>query len=151
MTRRARATPFSSATPRASTPPPTACGRRLKLLRNGSACVGLCADRVYPSPRGLEFGSGALTAMMAYAAAVEPVFCGKPQAIFFNELCRRIGAEPSRCVLVGDNLESDVAGAKGVGMKTVLTLTGVARREDLAALPEALCPDWVVESLEELL
>jgi HAD superfamily hydrolase (TIGR01450 family) len=123
----------------------------LKLLRKGAAVVGICADRVYPSDRGLEFGSGALTWQLAYAAAIEPVFCGKPQDIFFMELCRRLGAEPNWCLLIGDNIESDILGAKAVGMRTVLTLTGVARRGDLANLPPESQPDLVVEDLTELL
>jgi HAD superfamily hydrolase (TIGR01450 family) len=123
----------------------------LKLLRKGAAAVGICADRVYPSERGLEFGSGALTWQLAYAAAIEPIFCGKPQELFFTELCRRLGAEPNWCILIGDNMESDIFGAKALGMRTILTLTGVARRQDLAKLPAELQPDLVVEDLTELL
>lgn len=120
-------------------------------LRSGAALVAICADRVYPSPRGLEFGVGAMSAMMAYAADVTPVFTGKPERFFFEELCRRLGVAPARCVLVGDNLESDIAGAKGVGMKAALVLTGVATREDVARLPAAMRPDWVVPGLPALI
>jgi HAD superfamily hydrolase (TIGR01450 family) len=120
------------------------------LLRKGAALVAICADRVYPSPRGMEFGVGAMSAMLAYAANVTPVFTGKPERFFFEELCRRLDVEPPRCVLVGDNLESDIAGAKGVGMRAVLVLTGVAGRDDVARLPAALRPDWVVKGLPEL-
>ena len=125
----------------------------LDLLRRNRQTVllGMCADRVYPSPRGMEFGSGALTAMLAYAADVTPVFTGKPEAIFFHELCRRLKVEPGGCILVGDNLESDIFGGKRVGMKTLLTLTGVARREDLARLAEERQPDGVIGDLRELL
>jgi HAD superfamily hydrolase (TIGR01450 family) len=122
----------------------------LVLLRRGAALVAICADRVYPSPRGLEFGVGAMSAMMAYAANVTPVYTGKPERFFFEELCRRLGVEPSRCVLVGDNLESDIAGARGVGMHCVLVLTGVASREDVARAPADLRPDWVVPGLPDL-
>ncbi|HZK82282.1 MAG TPA: HAD hydrolase-like protein [Humisphaera sp.] len=121
------------------------------LLRKGAALTAICADRVYPSPRGLEFGVGAMAAMLAYAVDVRPIFCGKPEKLFFNELCHRLGVRPDRCVLIGDNLESDIAGAKGVGMKTILTLTGVATREDAARLPESARPDWVIEDLTTLL
>ena len=117
------------------------------LLRNGAALVGICADRVYPSPRGLEFGVGAMAAMLAYAAGIQPVFCGKPEKLFFNELCHRLNVRPDRCVLIGDNLESDIAGAKGVGMKTILTLTGVATRDDVEKLPPEKMPDWIIEDL----
>jgi 4-nitrophenyl phosphatase len=92
-----------------------------------------------------------MSAMLAYASGVEPVFCGKPERFFFLELCRRVGAEPARCVLVGDNLESDIAGARGVGMKTVLVLTGVSSREEARRLPATLRPDWVAAGLPELL
>src|SRR3954470_456350 len=121
------------------------------LLRKGAVLVAICADRVYPSPRGLEFGVGAMAAMMAYATNVTPVFTGKPERFFFEELCRRLGVAPSRCVLVGDNLESDIAGAKGVGMRAALVLTGVATRDDVSRLPAAMRPDWVVPGLPELM
>lgn len=120
------------------------------LLRKGAALVAICADRVYPSPRGLEFGVGAMAQMLAYAARVQPVFCGKPEKLFFNELCHRLDVRPERCVLIGDNLESDIAGARGVGMKTILTLTGVAARHDAAAAPQSARPDWIINDLTEL-
>lgn len=120
------------------------------LLRKGAALVGICADRIYPSPRGLEFGVGALTAMLSYASCVTPVFCGKPEPLFFNELCHRLDVNPAGCVIVGDNLESDIAGAKSVGMRTILTLTGITRREDLAALAPERRPDAIITDLREL-
>lgn len=124
----------------------------LEILRSqrSALLLGMCADRVYPSPRGIEFGSGALTHMLAYAADVRPVFTGKPEPIFFHELCRRLGVAAGRCVLIGDNLESDIAGGRGVGMRTVLVLTGVARREDLARLPDGREPHEVIENLTAL-
>lgn len=123
----------------------------LQLARNGAAIVGLCADRVFPSRRGLEFGAGSLTAMLAYAANREPIFCGKPQPQFLLHLCQRLGVEPARCLLIGDNLEADIAGGRAVGMSGVLTLTGVSRRADLAAIPADLRPIAVVEDLGEIL
>jgi 4-nitrophenyl phosphatase len=123
----------------------------LELARAGALVLGICADRVYPSPRGLEFGAGALTHMLSYAAGVTPVFTGKPETIFFHELCRRLQVDPTKCILIGDNLESDVMGAKAVGMRTILTLTGVARAADVSSLPKDRQPDQVVEDLVELL
>src|SRR5205085_9789932 len=125
----------------------------LEILRRQSTTklIGICADRVYPSPRGIEFGSGALTAMLAYAAGVTPIFTGKPEPIFFQELCQRLGVSPSRCLLIGDNLESDIAGAKNLGMKTILTLTGVTRRDDLVGLLPEKQPDHIIDNLAQLL
>lgn len=120
------------------------------LLRQGAALVAICADRVYPSPRGLEFGVGAMASMLAYAADVRPVYCGKPEKLFFHELCQRLEVEPLRCVLVGDNLESDIAGAKSVGIRTILTLTGVTTAQDAARLPPDKRPDAIITDLRDL-
>lgn len=132
----------------------------LQLLRRGARrtdptrrplLVGTCADRVYPSHRGLEFGAGSLTQYLAYASDAVPVFCGKPEEIFFQELCSRLGVAPQRCLLIGDNLDSDVAGARRVGMASALVLTGVATREDAARADSTRRPDFVIHSLRELL
>jgi ribonucleotide monophosphatase NagD (HAD superfamily) len=124
----------------------------LQLARNGGAAiVGLCADRVYPSRRGLEFGSGALAAMLAYAANREPIFCGKPQPQFFLHLCRRLNVRPEQCLLVGDNLEADIAGGRAVGMDGVLVLSGVSRRRDASLVPEGHRPVAIIDDLTQLL
>lgn len=123
----------------------------LQLLRAGARLVGCCADRVYPSTRGIEFGSGAHTNYLAYAANVTPVFTGKPNRIFFEELCKHLNTAPVDCVLIGDNLESDIGGGKAMGMRTILTLCGITRRGDAEKLPAELQPDAVVEDLRELL
>lgn len=120
------------------------------LLRKGASLVAICADRIYPSPRGMEFGVGAMAAMLSYATGVEPVYCGKPEELFFHELCGRLSVEPARCVLVGDNLESDIAGARKVGMRTILTLTGITSRQDVEGLPAARRPDAIINDLHDL-
>ncbi len=122
----------------------------LQLLRKNAALIGICADRVYPSPRGLEFGSGAFCAMLAFATQTTPVFCGKPNAIFFHELCTRLHVDAKSCLLIGDNIEADIIGAKAVGMKTALVLTGVTRRRDLLAIAKEHQPEFVIEELTEI-
>jgi len=122
----------------------------LALLRNGSDLIGVCADRVYPSPRGIEFGSGAFCAFLSYAANVTPFFCGKPQPVFFQNLCHKLNVRPQDCLLIGDNLESDIAGGKREGMKTILTLTGVTTSAQAINLPEDRRPDLVIDDLRAL-
>jgi 4-nitrophenyl phosphatase len=123
----------------------------LRLLRNGAACVGICDDRVYPSPGGMEIGSGAYARMLAYAADVPVIFFGKPQRRFFEKLCLSLNVRPERCIMIGDNLDSDIAGAKAMGMHTILCLGGVTRESELSAVTPEREPDWVVKSLQELL
>ncbi|MGA2230318.1 MAG: HAD hydrolase-like protein [Tepidisphaeraceae bacterium] len=122
----------------------------MHLIRRGAACLGICGDRAFPSPAGLEIGTGSVTRMLAYAANVQPIIFGKPERAFFQGLCDRLGVKAQDCILIGDNLDSDIGGAKNVGMRTILSLTGVTSRRDFATAPEGLRPDWVVQNLEEL-
>jgi len=56
------------------------------------------------------------------AIHIDKVFCFqnvrylKPSPEFFNTILERTGAAPSQAVMVGDSLETDVAGAMEVGM-----------------------------------
>lgn len=121
------------------------------LRRKSTALVGMCADRVFPSHRGLEFGSGALTEMLAYASGITPQYCGKPEPVFFQELCQKLQVAPDRCILLGDNLDSDIAGAKKVGMASALLLTGITDRPTAAAAPHDRHPDFILDSLAQLI
>jgi HAD superfamily hydrolase (TIGR01450 family) len=123
----------------------------MRLIRNGAALIGICADRAYPGAAGLEIGTGAMTTMLAYATSTQPIFFGKPHERFFRHVCDRLNTTPNRCVIIGDNLESDIAGAKALGMFTVLVLTGVTRQSDLANLGPEQTPDLVIETLGQLL
>ncbi len=68
--------------------------------------------------------------------------CLKPDSHIFLEAARRLGAKPGECVMVGNNLVDDVAGAKKAGMKAVWV-----NRRGGAVSAKA---DAVVEDLAEL-
>lgn len=58
----------------------------------------------------------------AFAPFVEKVYVSqdldsvKPLPSFFKRMLDDLGAEPSACLMIGDSLVSDIAGAKAVGM-----------------------------------
>ncbi len=71
---------------------------------------------------------------------------GKPNPPLFTMARERAGGGRPLCV--GDRLDTDVAGAAALGWDSVLVLSGVARREDVASAPSA--PTHVVDSIGEL-
>jgi ribonucleotide monophosphatase NagD (HAD superfamily) len=50
--------------------------------------------------------------------------------------------------MVGDRLETDILGGQNAGLRTVLVLSGVTRREQLAQ--SRVQPDWVFEDIRAL-
>jgi HAD superfamily hydrolase (TIGR01450 family) len=124
----------------------------LNLLKRGAHLVVGCGDRVFPiQGGGVEFGSGSWGALFTFAAdlpAERVTYAGKPEPGFFLSLCGRMKLDPKRCLIVGDNLESDIQGGQSVGMATALVLTGITTAEE--ARGHRIKPDLVVKDLEDL-
>jgi ribonucleotide monophosphatase NagD (HAD superfamily) len=108
-------------------------------------------DLVYPRGAG-ELG---LTAG-AMALVIEPALArrfpgaglafdelGKPQAHLFVEAARQLGLAPGRLVMIGDQLETDIAGAAAAGMATALC-AGVSRWNATSGI----APDHLLATIE---
>ncbi len=113
----------------------------------GAAFYAANRDRTLPMPDGLWPGTGTLVAAVEYATERKVTLCGKPERHLFDEAIRRIGGA-ERPVMVGDRLDSDVAGAHGAGIDTILVLTGAADAEHVGETP--VRPGHVIASLADL-
>jgi HAD superfamily hydrolase (TIGR01450 family) len=65
-------------------------------------------------------GCGAIAEAVATAAGVRPVVIGKPEPPLFELALRRMEVKETEAVMVGDSVDSDVRGARRVGMTAVL-------------------------------
>lgn len=104
-------------------------------LNAGVPWIATNVDRTLPSPRGPLPGNGSLVAALRTATGREPEVVGKPQRPLFDAALTRSGAR--RALVVGDRLDTDVAGAAAAGLASLAVLSGVASPRDLlAAVPE---------------
>ncbi|EFO79923.1 HAD family hydrolase [Oscillochloris trichoides DG-6] len=117
-------------------------------IRRGAHYIVTNPDRSFPSEEGLIPGSGAIMAALVAATDATPLVIGKPAPTMFRVAAEMLGLDPAQTLMVGDRLDTDIAGAHTAGMRTALVLTGVTRREDLGADPQ---PDLVVDDLPALL
>jgi ribonucleotide monophosphatase NagD (HAD superfamily) len=81
-------------------------------------------------------------AALQYATGVLAKTAGKPSPAMFEEAREALG--PGRYLVVGDRLDSDIAGGAAAGMATALVLSGVATAADVAAWQGA-APDHVLD------
>jgi HAD superfamily hydrolase (TIGR01450 family) len=65
-------------------------------------------------------GCGAIVEAVATAAGVRPLVIGKPEPPLFELALQRMGVTEQEAVMVGDSVDSDVRGARRVGMTAVL-------------------------------
>ncbi len=118
------------------------------LIHRGAGFIGTNPDYNYPTERGPAPGNGAQLAALETATRVRPVVVGKPQPEMYREALRRMGAAPEATAVVGDRLDTDIAGGVALGLTTVLLLSGIATEAMLAASP--IQPDLVLPGLPEL-
>jgi glycerol 3-phosphatase-2 len=113
------------------------------LVRRGALLVATNADATYPAPGGeLWPGAGALVAAVETASGARATVVGKPRRALFDLGLESVGT--GSALVVGDRLETDVAGAVAAGLDAALVLTGAAGPGDLldaAALPVAVLAD----------
>ncbi len=118
------------------------------LVRRGVPFYATNPDKTFPTPRGEIPGAGAWISVVVTATDVEPIYAGKP-APYLLELAReRLGTAKEETLVVGDRLETDIAGGQAAGMPVALVLSGVSTREEGEAWRPKI--DVVAEDLGEL-
>lgn len=114
-----------------------------RAVAGGAALVTPNVDPRLPIEGG-EFlpGCGAIVEAVAVAGGRRPEIVGKPEPPLFRIALARLGLSPGQAVMVGDSLESDIRGARRVGMRTVLFAPD--------GPPAAEGPDLTIRSFAEL-
>lgn len=69
----------------------------------------------------------------------------KPNPEFMLSAAKQLGVEPADCLVVGDSLEADIAGAKAAGMRSVWI-----NRQCLPLPTDGPRPDWTITTLAEV-
>jgi HAD superfamily hydrolase (TIGR01458 family) len=104
--------------------------KALRLILDGARIFAMEKDRYWMGPDGLVLSTGAFVAALEYASGKEAELVGKPSRNFFEMVLKDLGAKPSDSAMIGDDIFTDVGGAKAMGMKGILVKTG-KYREDL--------------------
>lgn len=93
----------------------------------GAEIIAAGRDRTFPAADGEWPGTGAILAALEYAIKRTARVVGKPDSTLFRTALDRLG--PGRALMVGDRLDSDLAGAASVGIDCAIVLSGVTTRE----------------------
>lgn len=118
-------------------------------IRAGAAFIATNRDATYPDPEGLIPGSGSIVSALETSSGVTPINIGKPDAPMFEAALLATGTLPANTLMIGDRLDTDIAGAAALGFKTALVLTGVSSRlEAESTLPP---PDAIFDGLPALI
>jgi HAD superfamily hydrolase (TIGR01458 family) len=126
----------------------TALNRAFRFLMDGAAFVTLARNRYFRGADGLCLDVGSIVAALEYATQREAALIGKPAREFFLLACQSMGVPSETTVMIGDDLEADVGGAKAAGCAGVLVRTGKFRPDQLEKIK--VNPDLILDSLADL-
>ena len=118
-------------------------------VHGGALWVASNLDRTVPVAGGRAPGNGTLVDAVAAAAGRRPdLVAGKPEAPLFEEAALRSDARHP--LMVGDRLDTDIAGASRYGADSLLVLTGVTTVRELLEAQGDERPTYVGADLSAL-
>jgi HAD superfamily hydrolase (TIGR01450 family) len=117
-------------------------------IRAGALWVAANVDRTLPSERGLLPGNGSMVAALRTATDQDPQVAGKPEPTLLNDALARGRFE--RPLVVGDRMDTDIAGANAAGLPSLMVLTGVNTAADMVYAIPGERPDYVADDLRSL-
>src|SRR5215208_6309077 len=117
-------------------------------IRGGALWVAANVDKTLPSERGLLPGNGAMVAALRAATDSEPQVAGKPEpALLTYALARGKFRTP---LVVGDRLDTDIAGANAARLPSLLVLSGVSTALETVRATVGQRPNYIAEDLQSL-
>jgi 4-nitrophenyl phosphatase len=119
------------------------------LIRSGVPFIGTNPDKSFPIPGGEAPGAGAIIALLEAASDVTATVIGKPRPDMYLAALDRLGTSPKETLVVGDRLETDIAGAQNAGCPCAVVQSGVSTLEKISAWEPK--PDIVAKDLHSVL
>jgi phospholysine phosphohistidine inorganic pyrophosphate phosphatase len=123
--------------------------RAFRLLHSNpdAILIALGMTRFWHAHDGIRLDVGPFVAALERATGRKALIFGKPAESFFAAAVRHLGLPASEIVMVGDDIETDVAGAQRSNLRGVLLRTGKFRQSDLEGMT---VPDAVLNSVRDL-
>lgn len=84
-----------------------------------------------------------MAAALEATTGVTPLSIGKPEPHLFDSAAEAVGRTPAEAIVIGDAISTDLAGAKAIGARCILMLTGISTRDEVEALPPEQQPDAI--------
>ena len=96
-----------------------------EYLRNGADLIAAHKNKFWSKPEiGIQLDAGPFIHALEYAVNTQAELIGKPSPLYFKTALRKINSDNNPFIMIGDDLESDISGAKKVGGETILIYSG---------------------------
>jgi phospholysine phosphohistidine inorganic pyrophosphate phosphatase len=123
--------------------------RAFRLLHSNpeSILIALGMTRFWLAQDGIRLDAAPFVTALEYATGKKALVLGKPAETFYQKAVGKLELPPCEITMFGDDILTDIGGAKKAGMNTVLLRTGKFRESDLEG---AVAPDAVLNSIQDV-
>ena len=120
----------------------------IRFIAAGARFIATNPDPMGPGEGGIVPATGAVAALISAATGVKPYIIGKPNPLMMRTALRTLDAHSEDSVMIGDRMDTDIVAGIESGLRTILVLTGVTRREQVERFPYR--PSWIRESIADV-
>ncbi len=126
-----------------------------RLLHGGAELLAMNKGRTIEKKDGPHLDTGPFVALLEFASRKTARIMGKPAVDYMEAALQKFGVESDECIMVGDDLEIDILGARDIGCRGILVRTGAytgepvgasALEADAVIYSVASLPDWLTEN-----
>ncbi len=125
-----------------------AMNNAFRLLMNGATLLAMHTNMYWRTANGLQLDSGPFVRALEIATGKQAIVLGKPDHAFFEQALLSLNVQPQDAIMVGDDIENDIAGAQRAGMRGILVYTGKHKAD--SPLLQSIHPDAILPSIADL-
>src|SRR5947209_8511280 len=122
--------------------------RAIRFVTAGARFIATNPDVMGPGEGGIVPGTGAVASLISAATGIKPYYVGKPNPLMMRTALRTLNAHSEDSVMIGDRMDTDIVAGLESGLRTILVLTGVTKREQVERFTYR--PTWVRESIADV-
>ena len=122
--------------------------KAIRLIAEGAKFIATNPDPSGPSEDGLVPACGAMAALIEKVTGVTPFFIGKPNPLMMRSAINFLGVHSEDTIMIGDRMDTDIVAGVMSGIRTILVLSGVTERKDIARYPYQ--PTYIYDSVASI-
>ena len=125
-----------------------ALNHAFRMLMDGATLLAMHTNRYWRTSSGLQLDSGPFVRALEMATGKEAIVLGKPNAAFFAQALDMMNVSADEALMIGDDIENDIAGAQRAGIRAALVCTGKHAADH--PLLQSIHPDIILASIADL-
>lgn len=98
--------------------------KAFEVLSTGAPLIAIGNNRYFKGEDRLHLDTGPFVKALEFASEQQAIVTGKPSTAFFEQVIASTGCKRHEILMIGDDVISDIEGARKAGLKACLVKTG---------------------------